>query len=87
MKWLSIALGLAGPADAYLRFGCATLSVQRLDPIVEPGKVPSSHVHQIIGGNAFNASMDPKVDIAEKATCTTCSFRSLPLRPFLANED
>ncbi|KAK4663784.1 uncharacterized protein QC763_0079070 [Podospora pseudopauciseta] len=76
MKWNSLAaLGFAAPAQAYLRFGCATLTVQRLDPIVEPGKVPSSHVHQIIGGNAFNASMDPKVDIAEKATCTTCSFR------------
>jgi len=74
MKWLSLALGLAAPADAYLRFGCATLSVQRPDPIVDPGRVPSSHVHQIIGGNAFNATMDPKIDIAEKATCTTCSF-------------
>lgn len=28
-------------------------------------------MHQIIGGNAFNASM-PSEDIAELATCTTC---------------
>lgn len=75
MKWLSLTLALAVPSEAFLRFGCATLSVQRLDPIVEPGKIPSSHVHQIVGGNAFNATMDPNVDVGETATCTTCSFR------------
>ena len=73
MKWLALAL-LAAPSQAYLRFGCATLSVQRLDPVVEPGRVPSAHVHQIVGGNAFNATMDPKIDVAEKATCTSCTF-------------
>jgi hypothetical protein len=35
MKWLSLALALAAPSWAYIRFGCATLSVQRLDPVVE----------------------------------------------------
>ncbi|KXX80586.1 hypothetical protein MMYC01_202709 [Madurella mycetomatis] len=74
MKWLTLSLALAVPSEAFLRFGCATLSVQRLDPIVEPGKIPSSHVHQIVGGNAFNATMDPSVDVGETATCTTCSF-------------
>jgi len=74
-KWLSLALALAAPSQAYLRFGCGTLVVQRLDPIVEPGVVPSAHLHQIVGGNAFNASMNPKdFDPGEKATCTTCSF-------------
>ena len=71
---LAFALGLAAPSQAYLRFGCATLSVQRLDPLVEPGVVPSAHLHQIVGGNAFNATMDPSVDVGNKATCTTCSF-------------
>ena len=75
MKWLSLTLALAAPSQAYLRFGCATLSVQRIDPLVEPGRIPSAHVHQIVGGNAFNATMDPSVDVGEKATCTTCSFR------------
>ncbi|KAK3315584.1 hypothetical protein B0H66DRAFT_628768, partial [Apodospora peruviana] len=74
MKWLSIALALVAPSDAYLRFGCGTLSVQRLDPVVEPGRIPSAHVHQIVGGNAFNATMDPSSDPSERATCTTCSF-------------
>ncbi|RYP46379.1 hypothetical protein DL768_007396 [Monosporascus sp. mg162] len=71
---LALALALAAPSQAFLRFGCATLSVQRLDPLVEPGVIPSAHVHQIVGGNAFNATMDPSVDVGQKATCTTCSF-------------
>ncbi|AEO67479.1 uncharacterized protein THITE_160890 [Thermothielavioides terrestris NRRL 8126] len=72
MKWLSLALVLAGPSEAALRFGCSTVSIQRLDPLVEPGKIPSAHLHQIVGGNAFNATMVG--DISEKATCTTCTF-------------
>jgi len=41
---------LATPASALLRFGCARLTVQRLDPLVNPGQNPSPHLHQIIGG-------------------------------------
>ncbi|KAK3695864.1 hypothetical protein B0T22DRAFT_374193 [Podospora appendiculata] len=75
MKRFSLlAVALAGPCQAALRFGCSSVSVQRLDPLVEPGSVPSAHVHQIVGGNAFNATMDPKIDIGETATCTTCVF-------------
>lgn len=72
MKWLSLSLALAGPSEAALRFGCSTVSIQRLDPLVEPGKLPSAHLHQIVGGNGFNATMEG--DIAEKASCTTCTF-------------
>ncbi|KAF1838783.1 hypothetical protein BDW02DRAFT_585600 [Decorospora gaudefroyi] len=71
MKWYQVA-ALAAPAQAALRFGCSTLSIQRLDPLVEPGKLPSAHVHQIVGGNAFNATMDE--DPAQMADCTTCTF-------------
>jgi len=72
MKTLSLALALAGSAQAALRFGCSTLTIQRLDPVVEPGNVPSAHLHQIVGGNAFNASMTG--DIGERGACTTCTF-------------
>lgn len=45
------ALGLFASANAgLLRFGCARLTVQRLDPLVNPGMNPSPHLHQIIGG-------------------------------------
>jgi hypothetical protein len=65
-------VALVAPAQAALRFGCSTLSIQRLDPLVEPGKLPSAHVHQIVGGNAFNATMIK--DPSELASCTTCTF-------------
>jgi len=61
MKSLSLALALIAPAQAALRFGCSTLSIQRLDPLVEPGRVPSAHLHQIVGGDAFNATMEGEV--------------------------
>ena len=73
MKSLFItALGLFAPVQAGLRFGCSTLTIQRLDPIVNPGMAPSVHLHHIVGGNAFNATM--KGDIGEQATCTTCQM-------------
>ncbi|KAJ3570170.1 hypothetical protein NPX13_g5819 [Xylaria arbuscula] len=57
MKSLSVALALIAPVQAGLRFGCSSLTIQRLDPVVEPGQKPSAHVHHIVGGNAFNATM------------------------------
>ncbi|KAJ3544723.1 hypothetical protein NMY22_g2671 [Coprinellus aureogranulatus] len=58
-----------------LRFPCSQLVTERLDPLVTPGQV-SPHLHQIIGGNAFNITMDPaKGDISQLATCTTCRFK------------
>lgn len=71
MKWYSLLLQ-AGLSQAGLRFGCSTVSIQRLDPLVEPGSVPSAHVHQIVGGNVFNASMEG--DIGEQGSCTTCAY-------------
>jgi len=32
------------------------------------------HLHQIVGGNSFNVTMDPAEDPAQKSTCTSCSF-------------
>jgi len=39
--------------------------------LVNPGDVPSPHLHQVVGGNAFNASMGP--NLPATATCTTCT--------------
>ncbi|KAK3998197.1 hypothetical protein QBC44DRAFT_376057 [Cladorrhinum sp. PSN332] len=77
MKYAGLiaASGLVAPASALLRFGCAQLTVQRLDPLVNPGQNPSPHLHQIIGGNSFNVSMDHKEhDLAALSTCTSCQF-------------
>jgi len=69
----------AALADAQLggtnifRFGCNQITIQRIDPLVNPGQAPSTHMHQIIGGNAFNVTM-PVTDIGKLATCTTCGL-------------
>ncbi|KAI5855556.1 hypothetical protein GGS23DRAFT_608143 [Durotheca rogersii] len=60
---------------AMMRFQCSRLVVQRVDPLVSPGLVQSPHIHQIVGGNSFNATMPPvEYDLPSKSTCTTCSF-------------
>ncbi|SPO03574.1 uncharacterized protein DNG_06257 [Cephalotrichum gorgonifer] len=72
---LLAAFGMVARTSALLRFGCSQLTVQRLDPLVNPGMAPSPHLHQIIGGNSFNVSMDPEAhDLAALSTCTTCQF-------------
>ncbi|KAI1084877.1 hypothetical protein F5B20DRAFT_523567 [Whalleya microplaca] len=62
-----------GGGVTMLRFGCPNVVIDRLDPLVNPGVIPSPHVHQIVGGNTFNASMTTG-DVAEAASCTTCQF-------------
>jgi len=60
---------------AMLRFQCSRLVIERLDPLVNPGVVGTPHNHQIVGGNSFNASMEPVVyDPAKESTCTSCTF-------------
>ncbi|KAL2181150.1 uncharacterized protein P884DRAFT_281448 [Thermothelomyces heterothallicus CBS 202.75] len=74
---LAAALALAGApsVNAVLRFSCSELVTERLDPLVFPGSPESPHVHQVVGGNMFNITMDPKQhNIGEEATCTTCTF-------------
>lgn len=40
-----------------LRFACSQLVIERLDPIVQPETIPSSHTHQVVGGNSFNVTV------------------------------
>lgn len=73
MKSFSVAVALLTPVvQAGLRFPCSTLTFQRLDPAVQPGSNPSAHVHHIVGGNAFNATMTG--DVGARASCTTCQM-------------
>lgn len=58
-----------------LRFACSQLVVERTDPLVNPGMKYTPHLHQIVGGNSFNISMDPAShDPPAMSTCTSCSF-------------
>jgi len=62
-------------AQELMRFGCSQLTFDRIDPLVNPEQVPATHVHQIIGGNSFNASMNPSShDPSTLSTCTSCTY-------------
>ncbi|KAJ4417140.1 hypothetical protein N0V82_006340 [Gnomoniopsis sp. IMI 355080] len=79
MKNVSLAaLALLAPytvAQNMLRFACSQLVVERSDPIVFPGTLFTPHLHQIVGGNSFNTTMDPTShDPATLSTCTSCNF-------------
>jgi hypothetical protein len=59
-----------------LRFACSQLVVERTDPIVNPGMLYTPHLHQIVGGNSFNVTMDPSShDLFKGSTCTSCNFK------------
>ncbi|KAI0150606.1 hypothetical protein GGR57DRAFT_493103 [Xylariaceae sp. FL1272] len=51
----------------------STTLTSRARSIVNPGVIPSPHLHQVVGGNTFNASMDPAVQPSTTATCTSCT--------------
>lgn len=79
MKNISLAaLALLTPfaaAQNMLRFACSQLVVERSDPLVFPGVIFTPHLHQIVGGNSFNTTMDPNNhDPATMSTCTSCTF-------------
>ncbi|CZR65168.1 uncharacterized protein PAC_15068 [Phialocephala subalpina] len=80
MQWSSLAavalLAQNAAAQNMLRFACSQLVVDRVDPLVDPGVRYTPHLHQIVGGNSFNITMDPTThDIAALSTCTSCTFK------------
>jgi hypothetical protein len=71
--WLTSKLSKRQGGTTMLRFGCAQVVIDRLDPLVNPGQAPSPHQHQIVGGNGFNMTMTTG-DVSKTASCTTCAF-------------
>ncbi len=80
MQWKALALALLvehGSAQQFsmMRFGCSQLTIDRIDPLVNGGQIPGPHMHQIVGGNSFNATMDPAThDLPTASSCTSCTF-------------
>lgn len=65
----------AARGSTFLRFGCSQLVVERTDPLVNPGQMPTPHMHQVVGGNSFNITMDPMtIDPPATSTCTSCKM-------------
>ncbi|KAF1841807.1 uncharacterized protein K460DRAFT_291643 [Cucurbitaria berberidis CBS 394.84] len=79
MQWATLlaaaaALAQNAAAQNMLRFACSQLVVERTDPLVNPGIKYTPHLHQIVGGDSFNVTMDPSQDPAQLSKCTSCSF-------------
>ncbi|KAK3377239.1 hypothetical protein B0T24DRAFT_678082 [Lasiosphaeria ovina] len=73
--FVAVAAAQLATAQELMRFGCSQLTIDRIDPLVNPGSLPSAHMHQVIGGNSFNASMTPgALDPSTAATCTSCTY-------------
>lgn len=49
--------GGSARGSTFLRFGCSQLVVERSDPLVNPGMLPTPHMHQIVGGDSFNVTV------------------------------
>jgi len=79
MQWATLAAAAlfahnVAAQGNMLRFACSQLVVERTDPLVNPGMKFTPHLHQIVGGNSFNVTMDAGKDMAKESTCTSCSF-------------
>jgi len=71
----ALAAAQLGAAQELMRFGCSQLTLDRIDPLVNPGTIPATHMHQIIGGNSFNASMaQSNHDPSTLSSCTSCTY-------------
>lgn len=63
MKSILLTVALSTPGHALIRFPCSQLVVDRLDPLVTPGQVPSPHLHQIAGGvSNFEMTLNAEFD-------------------------
>lgn len=68
---LGLLAAAASPVAAFWRLPCkAPIVVERTDPIVNPGAI-AGHVHTIMGGNGFSASMT--YNDTQESTCASCT--------------
>ncbi len=76
----TLALGALSPVNAQqgpyfvLGGGGQPLTIERVDPLLSAGKTPSQHVHSVVGGNGFAASMD--FAQTQKSTCATIDVKA-----------
>ncbi|KAL8806539.1 MAG: hypothetical protein Q9182_001322 [Xanthomendoza sp. 2 TL-2023] len=72
VRALAFLTALTAPVSAqrdyYFTFGSGSLVQERLDPVLNPGAL-SGHVHSVVGGDAFAASMD--FETTQRSSCTS----------------
>lgn len=65
-----LTAGTAAQQGYYFVLGTGMpLTIERLDPVLSPSKTPSQHVHSVVGGNGFAATMD--FAQTQTSTCST----------------
>jgi hypothetical protein len=70
---LATTLLFATETVAFWRLPCGRpVSVQRADPIVNPG-VPAGHLHTVMGGSGFDVNTD--FNKARSSTCSSCKVK------------
>ncbi|CAO1597851.1 hypothetical protein XANCAGTX0491_001643 [Xanthoria calcicola] len=62
------AASVSAQLDYYFNFGSSAVVQERLDPLVNPGAL-AGHVHSVVGGNAFAATMD--FGTTQSSSCTS----------------
>jgi len=68
--FLAVLVSRVSSVGGIFTVNCVPLTIQRSDPIVNPG-IPGLHVHSVIGGNAFQRTMGP-FEANTMANSTTC---------------
>ncbi|KAI1328943.1 hypothetical protein F5Y16DRAFT_409483 [Xylariaceae sp. FL0255] len=72
---LALAAAQLAAAQELMRFGCSQLTIDQIDPLEQPGIIPSAHMHQFVGGNSLNATMTPVTyDPSVVSNCTSCTY-------------
>ncbi|KAL8733872.1 MAG: hypothetical protein Q9166_001860 [cf. Caloplaca sp. 2 TL-2023] len=64
----ALAAPVSAQQDYYFIVGSGSLVQERLDPLLNPGAL-SGHVHSVVGGNAFGATMD--FATTQSSSCTS----------------
>ncbi|KAF3919008.1 hypothetical protein ABW20_dc0110587 [Dactylellina cionopaga] len=65
---------LSSSVDAFWRMQCGSpLLSDMIDPLVQPGVAPARHVHNIMGGDAFDKTTS--WEDLQKSTCTSCEVK------------
>ncbi|KAL8884101.1 MAG: hypothetical protein Q9192_006927 [Flavoplaca navasiana] len=67
----TLAASVSAQRDYYFTFGSGSLVQERLDPLINPGGL-SGHVHSVVGGDAFAATMDYAT--TQSSSCTSADI-------------
>ncbi|KAF3915880.1 hypothetical protein AA313_de0202652 [Arthrobotrys entomopaga] len=65
---------LSSGVDAFWRMQCGSpLLTDMVDPLVQPGTVPAKHIHNIMGGSAFDSTIS--FAKLQSSSCTSCEVK------------